>query len=86
MLNLKREGGPQNSGYHEKMPDLLEAIEQDRSFTRRPVGPLGHYVRLLKPEWSSILENSLGSTLNSFVVVTPEDSTKINDIMRNVGW
>ncbi|PWY65950.1 DEAD-domain-containing protein [Aspergillus sclerotioniger CBS 115572] len=86
LLTLKREGGPQNSGFHEKMPALLKAIEQDRSFTRRPIGPLGHYVRLLRPEWSSILENSLGSTLNSFVVLTPEDSMKIGKIMRNIGY
>ncbi|RAL06309.1 DNA repair protein SMC6 [Aspergillus ibericus CBS 121593] len=84
LLTLQREGGPQNSGFHARMPILLKAIEQDQSFTRRPVGPLGHYVRLLKPEWSSILENSLGSTLNSFVVVTPEDSKKILKIMESV--
>ncbi|GKZ52057.1 structural maintenance of chromosomes protein 6, partial [Aspergillus brasiliensis] len=58
LSTLKRQGGPQNSGFHERMPTLLKAIEQERSFSSRPVGPLGHHVRLLKPEWSSILENA----------------------------
>ncbi|RAH53861.1 DEAD-domain-containing protein [Aspergillus piperis CBS 112811] len=84
LSTLKREGGPQNSGFHERMPFLLRAIEQERSFTNRPVGPLGHYVRLLKPEWSSILENAFGTTLNSFVVTSPRDSKILFQIMRKV--
>ncbi|TPR05116.1 FAD linked oxidase, C-terminal domain family protein [Aspergillus niger] len=84
LSTLKREGGPQNSGFHERMPLLLKAIEQERSFTSRPVGPLGHYVRLLKPEWSSILENAFGTTLNSFVVTSPRDSKILFQIMRKV--
>ncbi|GAT28347.1 hypothetical protein RIB2604_02504260 [Aspergillus luchuensis] len=86
LSTLKREGGPQNSGFHERMPFLLRAIEQERSFTNRPVGPLGHYVRLLKPEWSSILENAFGTTLNSFVVTSPRDSKILFQIMRKVNW
>ncbi|XRM43323.1 Structural maintenance of chromosomes protein 6 [Aspergillus tubingensis] len=84
LSTLEREGGPQNSGFHERMPFLLRAIEQERSFTNRPVGPLGHYVRLLKPEWSSILENAFGTTLNSFVVTSPRDSKILFQIMRRV--
>ncbi|PYH63921.1 DNA repair protein SMC6 [Aspergillus vadensis CBS 113365] len=84
LSTLKREGGPQNSGFHERMPFLLRAIEQERSFTSRPVGPLGHYVRLLKPEWSSILENAFGTTLNSFVVTSPRDSKILFQIMKRV--
>ncbi|PYH95203.1 DNA repair protein Rad18 [Aspergillus ellipticus CBS 707.79] len=84
LLNLKREGGSRASGFHEKMPILLKAIEQEQSFSQPPIGPIGHYVRLLKPEWSSILENSFGTTLNSFIVASKKDSEIIFKVMERV--
>ncbi|RAK74372.1 DNA repair protein SMC6 [Aspergillus fijiensis CBS 313.89] len=84
LQNLSREGGARNSGFHERMPALTKAIEQEGSFRRRPVGPIGHYVSLLKPKWSSILENSLGTTLSSFVVTSKSDMNILSNIMQRV--
>ncbi|PWY65038.1 DNA repair protein Rad18 [Aspergillus heteromorphus CBS 117.55] len=84
LLNMNRKGGPRSSGFHENMPVLLNKIEKEQSFSRRPVGPIGHYVRLLKPEWSSILENSFGATLNSFIVASINDRDIISEIMNKV--
>ncbi|KAF7590168.1 Structural maintenance of chromosomes protein 6 [Aspergillus hancockii] len=84
LRTLNKGGGSRNSGFHDKLPALLRAVEQERSFTERPVGPIGHHVILLKPEWSSILENSLGATLNSFIVTSKKDMNLLSNIMHKV--
>lgn len=86
LQNLSREGGTRNSGYHDRMPMLLSAIQQERSFASPPVGPIGHHVSLLQPKWSSILETSLGTTLNSFIVTSKKDMNILSSIMQRVDW
>ncbi|GMG41186.1 unnamed protein product [Aspergillus oryzae var. brunneus] len=86
LWSLSKEGGPKNTGFHDKMPSLLRTIQQEEGFTEKPVGPIGRHVTLLKPEWSSILENSFGTTLNSFVVTSKRDMEILSRIMRNVNW
>ncbi|KAH2888599.1 hypothetical protein KXV75_004582 [Aspergillus fumigatus] len=84
LRSLSREG-IRRTGFHERMPALLKEIETERSFSRKPVGPIGSYVSLLKPEWSSILENALGTTLNSFIVTSKRDMNILSHIMQRVG-
>ena len=84
---MAKDGGVRLAGFHERMPMLLKAIQQHgKSFKHPPVGPIGHYVSLLQPKWSSILENSLGTTLSSFVVTTKGDMNILFSIMQDVGW
>ncbi|KAL4733042.1 hypothetical protein BDV11DRAFT_200867 [Aspergillus similis] len=82
--NLNREGSGRNSGFPERMSVLLKAIQQTRSFTETPVGPIGNFVTLLKPEWSSILESSFGATLNGFIVTSKRDQSILSEIMHRV--
>ncbi|KAL2003571.1 hypothetical protein VTN02DRAFT_3237 [Thermoascus thermophilus] len=84
LRNLTKYRGSQDAGFHERMPILLRAIQQEGSFSKRPVGPIGHHVKLLKPEWSSILENSFGTTLNSFVVTSKRDMNILSNVMQRV--
>lgn len=84
LRSLNKEGGPRISGFHKQMPSLLKAVQQERAFAERPVGPIGHHVTLLKPEWSSILESSLGTTLNSFIVTSKRDMNILSQIMHKV--
>ncbi|KAF4257180.1 hypothetical protein CNMCM8812_003356 [Aspergillus fumigatus] len=84
LRSLSREG-IRRTGFHERMPALLKEVETERSFSRKPVGPIGSYVSLLKPEWSSILENALGTTLNSFIVTSKRDMNILSHIMQRVG-
>ncbi|CAL5866623.1 uncharacterized protein PFLUO_LOCUS832 [Penicillium psychrofluorescens] len=82
---LSREDGRTQSGFHERLPMLLRAInQQERSFAARPVGPIGHHVTLLKPKWSSILEHSFGGTLGSFIVTSKQDMNLLSSIMQRV--
>ncbi|KAE8131136.1 P-loop containing nucleoside triphosphate hydrolase protein [Aspergillus pseudotamarii] len=84
LRSLSKEGGSKTSGFHDKMPALLRAVQQEQGFTEKPVGPIGRHVTLLKPEWSSILENSFGTTLNSFIVTSKRDMEILSRIMHNV--
>ena len=78
---LSRDRSQQDGAFHVRMPALLRAIQTERSFAQRPVGPVGKYVRLLKPEWSSIIEKSFGQTLSSFIVTSKNDMNTLNRIM-----
>ena len=74
------------AAFHERMPLLLRAIRDDDRFREKPVGPVGNHIRLLKPEWSSILEKALGGTLSSFIVTSMPDQSLLSDVMKRVNW
>ncbi|KAG0154777.1 hypothetical protein PDIDSM_347 [Penicillium digitatum] len=57
---------------------------KEKSWEATPVGPIGHYVTLLEPKWSSILERVFGGTLASFIVSSKNDMKLLFDIMRRV--
>ncbi|KAF2278558.1 dna repair protein-like protein rad18 [Westerdykella ornata] len=63
---------------------LLKAIENETGFKERPVGPMGRHVKLLRPEWSSILEKSFGGSLNAFVVTSKPDQNILSSLMRRM--
>ncbi|KAL9129739.1 MAG: hypothetical protein Q9217_001897 [Psora testacea] len=86
LKTMMRDRGQQQSAYPPSMPRLLKAIQQDDGFREKPVGPIGRHVRLSKPEWWSILEKSLGSSLDSFIVTSKEDQTRLSVLMQNVNW
>lgn len=84
---LRREDGQRQSGFPDKMPSLLRAIERESSsFSSRPVGPIGNHLTLLQPKWSSVLEITFGATLQSFVVSSKRDMNILMGIMRQVNW
>ncbi|KAJ5555482.1 hypothetical protein N7461_003952 [Penicillium sp. DV-2018c] len=82
LQNLMKEGGSRRSGYSPKIPELLKAIQRERSFDSPPIGPIGYHVTLLKPKWSSIVERMFGGTLTSFVVSSKKDMQLLSKIMR----
>lgn len=86
LRNLRKETGQRRTGFHSRLPNLKRAIDQEKSWTTPPIGPVGDHITLLKAKWSSILENAFGTTLNSFIVATKRDQTKLSDIMRQVDW
>ncbi|KAJ6115128.1 hypothetical protein N7486_000906 [Penicillium sp. IBT 16267x] len=85
LRNLRKENGQRRGGYHEKLPTLKRAIHQEKSWTAPPIGPVGDHITLLKAKWSSILENALGPTLDSFIVASKRDQNTLSNIMRKVG-
>jgi ATP-dependent RNA helicase DDX6/DHH1 len=86
LQELTRDRGQQQTGFSDRMPMLLRAIQQETTFSRQPVGPLGNHMRLLKPQWSSVLENTFGGTLSSFVVTSKQDMNTLSKLMQKVKW
>ncbi|KAH6681225.1 hypothetical protein F5X68DRAFT_234336 [Plectosphaerella plurivora] len=68
-----------------KIERLRKTIQSDNSFETRPLGPIGSYIQLLKPEWSSILEATFGQFLNSFLVSSKNDQQILAQHMRKLG-
>lgn len=68
-----------------KIERLRKAILQDNRFQTPPVGPIGSYIQLVRPEWSSILEATFGQFLNSFLVSSKSDQQILAQHMRTIG-
>jgi structural maintenance of chromosomes protein 6 len=88
LRNLRNHQGQHNRAYDPNIGSLLRAIQAERRFVDRPVGPIGNHVRLKpsKTEWSSILETTFGNILNSFVVSNKADEKLLSEISRRVKW
>lgn len=61
--------------------NIVRAINQETRWRQKPVGPAGEHVKLLKPEWSNILESWFGAGLNGFVVTCKEDEGLLSAII-----
>ncbi|KAI9743277.1 MAG: Structural maintenance of chromosomes protein 6 [Claussenomyces sp. TS43310] len=72
------------AGFDPKMPRLLTMIREDTGFREKPVGPVGLHIRLLKPVWSTILERSIGSLLNGFIVTSKADQQRLSGLLRRL--
>lgn len=70
------------AGYHESVSRAVKEIDRETRWRAKPVGPIGMHIRLLKPEWSSQLETTLGGTLNAFAVTNKEDQVILSQILR----
>jgi structural maintenance of chromosomes protein 6 len=68
------------------LPKLMRAIEKENGFRERPVGPMGRHVKLLKQEWSSILEKQSGGSLSAFVVTSKADQDLLSVLMKETNW
>ncbi|KAH8592255.1 hypothetical protein B0O99DRAFT_549081 [Bisporella sp. PMI_857] len=82
---LDNSRGDAMAGYERGMPDLLKRIDRDTGFKETPIGPIGLYVKLLKPEWSPVVEAVLGGMLNGFVVTSKADQARLAPMMRQFG-
>lgn len=71
--------------YHPKMRSLLQMIDKDTGFERKPVGPMGAHIQVLQPMWSPMLERLFGDNLNGFVVVSKRDQLRLSGMMKNLG-
>ncbi|KAI9652456.1 MAG: Structural maintenance of chromosomes protein 6 [Alyxoria varia] len=78
---LQQDQGNQNKAFPPSLPKLRDAIERDGRFKDKPVGPMGLHVRLLKPQWSSVIEKTFGGSLDYFVVTSAHDQKILKDLM-----
>ncbi|KPM40169.1 Structural maintenance of chromosomes protein 6 [Neonectria ditissima] len=82
---LQKSTGSAYDGYDKDMVNLVKAIESESGFGQRPIGPIGAHVRLTQPEWSGLLERTLGDALNAFIVKSKPDQTILSNLIRRIG-
>ncbi|KAG5989423.1 hypothetical protein E4U52_005566 [Claviceps spartinae] len=82
---LRKSTGSAYDGFDRDISQLAKAIASDTGFDSKPLGPLGVHIRLLKPEWSGILEKTLGEALNAFVVTSKKDQSRLSGFIRRSG-
>jgi chromosome segregation ATPase len=49
------------------MTDCLKAIENENRFHKKPIGPIGRYIRCIEPRWSYAVEKHLAATMSGFI-------------------
>lgn len=84
LASLQRSQGQTFEGYVNNMDQLVRAVASETRWRYKPVGPMGKHCRLLKPEWSSLLEKTFASVLEGFVVTNAEDQKLLRSIMQRV--
>ncbi|KAF7545713.1 hypothetical protein G7046_g9497 [Stylonectria norvegica] len=83
--DLEKSTGSAYDGFDRDITNLVKAIANEPGFENKPIGPLGAHIKLSKPEWSGILEKTLGDALNAFVVTSKPDQSRLSSLMRRVG-
>ncbi|KAK2612139.1 Structural maintenance of chromosomes protein 6 [Conoideocrella luteorostrata] len=79
---LEKSTGSVYDGFDRDISQLVKVIAADSGFDCKPLGPLGAHIKLTKPEWSGILEKTLGEALNAFVVRSKRDQSRLSGLIR----
>ncbi|KAL7790371.1 hypothetical protein V8C37DRAFT_185899 [Trichoderma ceciliae] len=82
---IEQSSGSAFDGYDQDVVRLSREVERDGGFESKPLGPLGVHITLRKPEWSSLLEKTLGDTLNAFVVKNKRDHSRLSSLIQRMG-
>ncbi|KAM0511765.1 hypothetical protein ACHAPE_009555 [Trichoderma viride] len=82
---LEQSSGSAFDGYDQELLNLARQVEKDSGFESKPLGPLGTHITLRKPEWSALLEKTLGETLNAFVVKSKRDHSRLSNLIQRLG-
>lgn len=64
---------------------LVQSINRDGRWHKKPVGPIGSHVTLKDAKWAPVLESVLGNTLNAFCVVDHHDRRLLEELKRRHG-
>mmetsp|Transcript_10985 Transcript_10985/g.20939 ORF Transcript_10985/g.20939 Transcript_10985/m.20939 type:complete len:1058 (+) Transcript_10985:150-3323(+) len=67
----------------QKLLNLL--VENERSFDRMPVGPIGRDLSLADAQWSTAVEACIGRFLNSFIVSSFRDKETLANLAKRAG-
>ena len=77
---LKKGDKDQTSVYGKWMVDCLKAIESEKRFHRKPIGPLGRHIRCISPHWAYAVEKHLAPIMSSFICTDGHDERLLLDL------
>lgn len=86
LQELQKDNRDKFAPFDSSLRNVLKAIENERGFKSRPVGPLAWHVRNRKPQWQNIIERTFGGLLNNFIVTSRDDQTLLSNILRRCRW
>ncbi|KAK3914444.1 Structural maintenance of chromosomes protein 6 [Frankliniella fusca] len=66
------------------MPELVRLIEASNKFKKKPIGPLGSYVKVKDPKWALAVECAMKSRLNTFLVENTDDEKLLQSFIKRV--
>lgn len=87
LFNLRSAGKNKLKKYGPRIPDVIARIHQDYErgkFHRKPVGPIGEWIKLKDPDWALAVENCLKSLITAFCVNDHADSVQLERIFKEV--
>ncbi|CAF4124706.1 unnamed protein product [Rotaria sp. Silwood2] len=70
---LKKIEKDKTNVYGTWISDCLKAIENENRFHRKPIGPIGRYIRCIEPRWSYAVEKHLAPIMSSFICTDVHD-------------
>lgn len=82
---METETGDRSKAYFPKTIEVMRAIQNEHGWREKPAGPMGYHVTLKKPEWASILEQTFGGNLESFIVTNKQDHALLSTLMARLG-
>ncbi|KAM0788856.1 hypothetical protein ACM66B_002941 [Microbotryomycetes sp. NB124-2] len=63
--------------------EFKKAIDNERRWQQKPIGPIGMHVKLLEPSYGAVLESLMAHSLNAFLVTNEEDRALLTQLHRN---
>ena len=86
LQNLQQTRGADMAGYDHSVAALVKRIRSDKGWRETPLGPIGLHCKLLKPEWSTLVESVLGQVLGGFVVTSKQDQVRLSKMMQEARY
>jgi chromosome segregation ATPase len=71
--------------YGKDLKNVLERIGQMQWHGKKPLGPLGVYVKVKDRTWANLLRNVLGSHMSSFAVTDSRDLLVLKKLLKESG-
>lgn len=85
LATLRKDQGDQMKAFSRQIHDVIRTIKSETRFRNTPVGPMGLFVRIKKPEWASVIERTFGGQMDAFIVTSKYDQGLLAAIMKRHG-
>ncbi|CAO1633915.1 unnamed protein product [Parajaminaea phylloscopi] len=72
------------AAYGDRVPALIKAIEAEKTWRKKPVGPIGMHIKLKDSKWAPVLESVISNTLNAFCVTNHHDRKLLERLKRDL--
>lgn len=72
--------------FGEKVPALVQLINSNNQWIKKPLGPIGTFIKLKEPAFAETLESFFTQTLNAFIVENEQDRRLLSKLQRQANW